>query len=192
MTASKSSQHNALTTCVSPKKLQTLKQHLLQNPVRNVAALMLLIISLGLLYPGLTQPMMNLTIEASLPLIGRMEFYNQTQSILQSIQSLFDSGNQTVAILILLFSVIVPIIKAIFLLLALAIPLADVRYYLHQIVLLIGKWSMADVFVVGIFMAYMAGQAHPSATATLHSGFYFFTAYCLLSILGAQLMVVRR
>ncbi len=169
-----------------------LKRPLLQNPQRNIIALALMILSLVMLYPGLTQPMMNLTIEASLPLIGRMEFYNQTQSIMQSIQSLFDSGNQTVAVLILLFSVIVPLLKAIFLLLAFTLPMPDVRYYLHKVVLVISKWSMADVFVVGIFMAYMAGQAHPSATASLHNGFYYFTAYCVLSILGAQLMQVER
>lgn len=157
---------------------------------RNIVALALIILSLAMLYPGLTQPMLNLTIEAKLPLLGNMEFYNKTQSIMESITALFDSGNQLVAILILLFSVVVPVLKAIFLLLAIAMPVARVSYYLHQIVLLIGKWSMADVFVVGIFMAYLAGSAHPSASATIHDGFYYFTAYCLLSILGAQLIKV--
>lgn len=191
MTTTKSTRHHVLIKSASPENSPALKLPLLQNPMRNISALMLLIISLGLLYPGLTQPMMNLTIEASLPLIGRMEFYNQTQSIMQSIKALFDSGNHVVAILILLFSVVVPLLKAIFLLLAFSFPMAKVRYYLHQIVLLIGKWSMADVFVVGIFMAYMAGQAHPSATASLHDGFYYFTAYCVLSILAAQLMLIK-
>jgi paraquat-inducible protein A len=157
---------------------------------RNILALACIVLSMAMLYPGLTQPMMNLTIEATLPLLGKMEFYNKTQSIMESITSLFDGGNRLVAVLILLFSVIVPILKALFLLLALAIPVAGVRYYLHQIVLLIGKWSMADVFVVGVFMAFLAGSAHPSASATLHDGFYFFTAYCVLSILGAQLFKI--
>lgn len=157
---------------------------------RNILALVCIFLSLAMLYPGLTQPMMNLTIEATLPLLGKMEFYNKTQSIMESITSLLESGNRLVAILILLFSVVVPILKAIFLLLALALPIAGVRYYLHQIVLLIGKWSMADVFVVGVFMAYLAGSAHPSAHATLHDGFYYFTAYCVFSILGGQLLKV--
>jgi uncharacterized paraquat-inducible protein A len=157
---------------------------------RNIFAFVLIILSLAMLYPGLTQPMMNLTIEAALPFLGKVEFYNKTQSIMESITSLFDSGNQLVAILILLFSVIIPLLKAIFLILALALPIAGVRYYLHQIVLLIGKWSMADVFVVGIFMAFLAGGAHPSVRATLYDGFYFFTAYCLLSVLGSQLMTI--
>lgn len=157
---------------------------------RNILALACILLSLAMLYPGLTQPMMNLTIEASLPLLGKMEFYNKTQSIMESITSLFESGNRLVAILILLFSVIIPVLKAIFLLLALALPIARIRDHLHQVVLLIGKWSMADVFVVGVFMAFLAGSAHPSARATLHNGFYFFTAYCVLSILGAQLLKV--
>ena len=45
---------------------------------------------------------------------------------------------------------------------------------------------MADVFVVGVFMAFLAGQANPNVQAALHQGFYWFLAYCLISILSSQ------
>jgi uncharacterized paraquat-inducible protein A len=55
-------------------------------------------------------------------------------------------------------------------------------------VLIVGKWSMADVFVVGIFIAFLAGQANPNMHAALHHGFYWFLAYCLISILSSQVL----
>ena len=171
----------------------SLQQHLQQSafnahPKRNAAGVILLIASLVLLYPGLTEPMMNLTIQAALPLLGKVEFYNNTQSIMQSIQSLFDSKNTLVAILILLFSIVVPVVKGLLLLAAIILPSGPLAQRLHGFVSLIGKWSMADVFVVGLFMAYLAGQAHPNAQATLHAGFYYFTGYCILSIAAAQVL----
>ena len=156
--------------------------------LRNIAALILIIASLVVLYPGLTQPMLNLTIAAKLPFVGEMEFYNKTQSIMESVQSLIDSDNTLVAVLIFLFSVAVPVTKILLLLVVLLAPMPKLRKVLHQIILAIGKWSMADVFVVGLFMAFLAGQAHPSAQASLHPGFYYFLGYCVLSILGAQLI----
>lgn len=175
----------------------SLQQHVQQSafamhPKRNTVGVILLITSVVLLYPGLTHPMMNLTIQAALPLLGKVEFYNNTQSILQSIQSLFESNNVLVAVLILVFSIVVPIIKAVLLIASIIMPVGIVGQRLHRFVSLIGKWSMADVFVVGIFMAYLAGQAHPNAQATLHSGFYFFTGYCVSSIAAAQLLLTSR
>ncbi len=155
---------------------------------RNIAAGGLILLSLALLYPGLTEPMLNLTIAAKLPFLGNMELYNKTQSIMQSIHALFESDNTLVAVLILGFSVVIPVLKALCLLVALVMPFHPISPRLHQFVMIIGKWSMADVFVVGLFMAFMAGKAHPSTQAELHAGFYFFLAYCIVSILGSQLI----
>ena len=64
---------------------------------------------------------------------------------------------------------------------------------------LIAKWSMADVFVVALFIAYLAAQASqtppgdPSVppplvafTASFGAGFYWFTAYCIVSLAAQQ------
>jgi len=55
----------------------------------------------------------------------------------------------------------------------------------------IGKWSMADVFVVGVFLAYLATASEESISAEVFDGFYYFTAYCIISILGIQIMDLR-
>lgn len=154
----------------------------------NIIAITLLVISLACLYPGVMKPMMNLSVGASLPLIGKMELYNQTQSIYQTIQTLFQSGNELVGFLILLFSIIVPVIKAVLLLCAFVFKQWSQRDLAKKVVNAIAKWSMADVFVIGVFMAFLAGKANPNINAILHEGFWWFTAYCLLSILGGQLI----
>ncbi len=67
-----------------------------------------------------------------------------------------------------------------------------------QVANLISKWSMADVFVVAVIVAYLAAQATQNMgeifvlDARFGSGFWFFLGYCLLSIASAQLMPVRR
>ncbi len=160
-----------------------IKSHM---PKQKIVAVVLIVLSLVCLYPGLTQPMMNLTVAADLPLLGQLELYNQTQSIYQSIRSLFNSGNPLVAWLILLFSILIPVMKAVLLSLVLLLPNWLHRQRLQQSVAVISKWSMADVFVVGIFIAFLAGKAIPNIAAVLHSGFYWFSAYCIISIFSAQ------
>lgn len=157
----------------------------------NRVAIALLIISIACLYPGIILPMMNLSVGATLPLIGKMELYNQTQSIFQTIQTLFQSGNELVGGLILLFSIVVPMIKAALLLAVFVFKQWPYRDMAYKIVNAIAKWSMADVFVIGVFMAYLAGKANPNINAILHEGFWWFTAYCVLSILGGQLLKIE-
>ena len=158
--------------------------------VRNIIAILLILISLGCLFPGLTQPMLQIQISAELPFVGKLEIFNQIQSIIDSIESLYQSENTLVAFLILLFSVVVPLMKATILIVALSVPGFKYRRHMYDFVALIGKWSMADVFVVAVFMAFLATGAHPAVSATLHEGFYFFTAYCVISILGIQVMKI--
>jgi hypothetical protein len=45
---------------------------------------------------------------------------------------------------------------------------------------------MADVFAVGVFIGYLAGQAATQTHPVLHPGFYYFTGYCLVSLLSLQ------
>lgn len=158
---------------------------------RNICALILILASLGCLYPGLMSAMLTLKVGTVLPLIGQLELYEATQSIIQTIQTLFQNQNYLVAWLILLFSVVVPLLKVGLLLLVLVVKDFSGRTQVLKFVAAIGKWSMADVFVVSIFMAYLATKSNEAVSATLHSGFYYFTAYCVLSIVGTQLIYLN-
>jgi len=139
------------------------------------------------------------------PEIGRalaggdeIEVYNQTRSILGSVRHLYRVNSTTAATLILLFSVLVPFTKALMVLWAIYRRDAASRKRTLRFVEIIAKWSMADVFAVALFIAYLAAaasQAAPGAStfqvvrfsATFGPGFYWFTAYCLTSLAHQQL-----
>lgn len=158
---------------------------------RNIVALALIIISLICLYPGLTLPILNIHIGAKIPLLGEFELYDRTQSVISGIQLLYEYNNNLVASLILLFSVVVPVLKAILLCLVLAFKKWRLRRRVYQFVALIGKWSMADVFVVGVFLMYLATASEENITSSILDGFYYFAAYCIISVAAIQVMTLK-
>jgi hypothetical protein len=130
--------------------------------------------------------------------VEEVEVYTQTRSILGTVRRLYEVGSPFPATLILLFSVVVPVAKAA--LVAWAVFMADGvrRLRTLRFVEAIAKWSMADVFVVALLIAYLAARASQTApgdpnagppliafTAHFGAGFYWFAAYCLFS-LGSQ------
>jgi len=153
----------------------------------NKVAFALIVLSFVLLVPGLFKPL--LTITASLELMGvKQELFTETRSIIQTVRSLHESGNSFVAGLILLFSVIVPFAKAITLLVVLAIRDIEAKLRLHRFIDSVSKWSMADVFLVGVYLAYLSARATDNLDAEIHQGFYYFAAYCLVSIASLHFM----
>jgi uncharacterized paraquat-inducible protein A len=51
---------------------------------------------------------------------------------------------------------------------------------------------MADVFAVGVYVAFLASKAAENFDAEIRIGFYYFVAYCLVSLLALQFMSVPR
>ncbi len=90
----------------------------------------------------------------------------------------------------LLFSVIVPFIKMALLGVILWIKNPATKYRLYLFTRSLSKWAMADVFAVGVFIAFMAGNAIDNLDAKIHPGFYYFVAYCLVSNLSFQFLHV--
>lgn len=157
---------------------------------RNALALVLTVISIGLLIPGLTQPV--LTIVASVSMLGvSQEIFRQTQSVLEAVRALHEADNDFVAGLILFFSVTVPFLKAVVLLIILTLKNQAARYRLYLMVRSLSKWAMADVFAVGVFIAMLAAQGTDNLDGIPGPGFYFFAAYCLVSNLAFQLLKIE-
>lgn len=134
--------------------------------------------------------------------VGEVEVYEQTRSILGAVKRLYEVGSPVPATLILLFSVVVPFGKAALVAWAMFMSSHGWRRRTVTFVEAIAKWSMADVFVVAIFIAYLAAQASTTPTqgpnaapamiafrANLGAGFYWFAAYCLFSLATQQLTV---
>ena len=134
---------------------------------------------------------------ANMEVTGTVEAYNRTRSILGTIKELFDNGFALVAFLVALFSIIIPALKGLMMLFSYFRIDPALSGYLQNISGFISKWSMADVYVVGVFVAFLAANAVQneagllSFNATLGPGFYFFLGYCLLSVLSSQILVPR-
>ncbi len=194
--------------------------------MKTISGVLLLIIAYGLLYPGLTQPMLSVAgtvpkaelvevgkqmiqespntpslvnnlvdmVVDGLDVSGTISAFDKTRSILGTAQELQANGHLPVAVLIIVFSVVVPLIKAL-ILLAILLPVSDkIRGVLLWVSNAISKWSMADVFVIAIFIAYLAGNGIQENRglvdfeASLGIGFWYFLGYCLISILGTQVL----
>ena len=130
--------------------------------------------------------------------VGEVEVYTQTRSIMSAIRNLYDVGSPIPATLILLFSVVVPVTKAALVAIAVFMRNTLQRQRVLNFVAAIAKWSMADVFVVALFITYLAAEAsqtppgNPGAApllsfnATFGPGFYWFAAYCIFSLASQQ------
>jgi uncharacterized paraquat-inducible protein A len=143
--------------------------------------LILTVISFFFLYPGVTEPIMS--IKASISMFGlKSTLFEETRSIWQTVVSLDEAGYTAVGFMVVTFSVIIPITKG---LLIIWTWLSPTRWR-WQLISLVSKWSMADVFVVAILVAFFTAKATAELQSSLHDGFYWFTAYCILSIISGQ------
>ena len=64
------------------------------------------------------------------------------------------------------------------------------KKWFGSFVLNLSKWSMADVFVVAMFLGFLAFENMQAGITTYSNiciGLYFFLSYCLLSIGGSIL-----
>lgn len=124
---------------------------------------------------------------------GRVEAYRTTRSILGLAEELAANGNALVAVLIVTFSVLIPVLKLLLQLLACALSGRSAQR-LIAVNAALGKWSMADVFVMAMLIAFMAGRASSHVgellvmDAQLEVGFWYFLAYCLFAIAAGSIL----
>lgn len=170
-------------------------------------------ISVVMLILGVSLPMIDL--EALLNafeinIIGttigfdKQYIYYQSKSILDVTETLISSGGidlKIVGYMVLCFSVLFPFVKLILTVLYLFSSQIRDNRWVQNIIFYLGKWSMADVFVVALFMAYIGfyGILNSQLQAiennkggfavetinnsSLSPGALFFTSYCIMSII---------
>jgi uncharacterized paraquat-inducible protein A len=168
------------------------------------------IFAIALFVPGILLPMFSLDMTMFAGFGASelsTEIVNKELSLIGTINELWQDQRIMVAILIFLFSVCIPILKSFLLLIAYLKKNTLIEHRLIKFVGAIGKWSMADVFVVAIFLAILSTNHAETTSAhklnvfgftinlqmsseTLSAagqGFYYFTAYCLVSLIACQL-----
>lgn len=171
------------------------------------------IASVVLLVLGVSMPMIDLDARLNsfqMDLLGNkigfdeQSLYYQSKSIIDVTTTLIKEGAadlKIVGYMILMFSVVFPFIKLLLSALFLFSAKVSKSKLAKGIIFHLGKWSMADVFVVALFMAYIG--FHGLITSQLGSiarnetgfaietlnysrlapGALFFTSYCILSII---------
>ena len=161
--------------------------------------LSLVIASLCVLFLGLQSPFLELeaymddvTVSAKIAdyglsdsVGGRVYFFYQNHSVLELIELLYTGGNFFVAILIIFFSIVFPLVKLIASLVILTLPKSSFAKNGVVVVNKLGKWSMADVFVASIFLAFFSfsnSNFGIETGSTTLIGLHFFVAFVVLSI----------
>lgn len=171
------------------------------------------LLSIILLVLGVSLPMIELDArlnEFQMDLLsskvgfGEQTLYYQSKSILEVTQTLIETRGwdlKAVGYMILMFSIVFPFIKLVLSALFLFSQRVSRSNLAKGIIFHLGKWSMADVFVVALFMAYIGfhglitsqlGDISRNETgfaietlnySRLAPGALFFTSYCILSII---------
>jgi hypothetical protein len=190
-----------------------------RRKINLVQASLLILASFCLLLGGITTPMIDLEAridQLMLQLMGeKLTFFNniiffQSKSITDVVRILFEEGTLPmlfVGVLVFTFSIIFPSIKLISSLLY-SYRIGNLREnrLIRFFVIKSGKWSMADVMVVAIFMAYvgfdgiigsqldeLTQSAKPVEIFTtngtqLLEGFYLFLLFCISGLILSEII----
>lgn len=114
----------------------------------------------------------------------RFYFFSNTFSLASGLRQLADNGQYVIAAVIVLFSLCVPVVKAIVIWIA-ASPHAS-RGLLLGLADRFGKWSMLEVFIAALLI--VALKLGPVLDTTLHYGAYLLAASVLVSGFASQLV----
>jgi hypothetical protein len=189
---------------------------LFSKNIPNLEYLFFILICFSLLMFGILLPMIEIDARISsisFTLLGEpIEFrdqvlYYKSKSILEVVRLMLTNGRidvLLVGVLVLLFSVLFPVMKLLCSVIYVYAPARRNMPMLNFMVFKTGKWSMADVMVVAIFMAYIGFGGIISDQlrqlqgvsdnidilttnkSALQFGFYMFTSFTVLSLVVSQ------
>ena len=168
------------------------------------------LLAIGLFIPGITLPIFNLAMDVTAKVSATSlssDIVNKELSLLGTIDELWQDDRIVVAVLIFAFSIAIPLLKTTLITIAYFIKNQQLAKRIVDFISIIGKWSMADVFIVAIFLAVLSTNHAETAShqqlnlfafkldvvissetlSNVGVGFYYFAAYCIISILGTQL-----
>lgn len=135
------------------------------------------------LFLGLISPILMITIHKDIEYLGDIVLSFESKGVIGSIVKLVEEGDLLVAMVILIFSVLVPIAKVSSLLFASVFMQSSFAHDIVKFFKVLGKWSMVDVFVVAVFLVYLTANKGDISRAEVEVGLYFFLAYVLISML---------
>ena len=132
---------------------------------------------------GLITPIMMVTIHKEVEYLGDIVLSFESKGVMGSIIKLYEGGDIVVALVIFLFSVFVPVLKVLSLLIVSLFLQSNFAHGIIKFFKMIGKWSMVDVFVVAVLLVYLTANKGDVSRAEIEVGLYFFLAYVIVSML---------
>lgn len=127
-----------------------------------------------------------LALGISLPIIRltKYVFWSTEHSLLSTVSVLIHDGQSFLGGTVLIFSIVLPILKLLYLLLISTLPALELKRQNRRLRALewLGKWSMHDVLVLALTIFFIKAQGIYDAASL--SGVYFFTAAVVLMILS--------
>ena len=131
----------------------------------------LLLITAVLLGYGLVMPLIT---------FKQLVFFTNTFSILSGVQALYSQNQFLLFFVILMFSIFIPLLKIILLIVNWNFPLIDQSHWRNRLLSFsaaIGRWSMLDVFAVAVFVVMM--KIDLISEVQTHTGLVVFTCAVL-------------
>jgi paraquat-inducible protein A len=124
---------------------------------------------------GLTLPIIKLT---------KFFFWSSEYSLISTVDVLIRDGQTFLGVIVLVFSIIFPIVKLTYLLVASTLPSAELRRHAKRLKAIewIGKWSMHDVLVLALMIFFLKSQGFYDAASL--PAVYLFTGAVVLMILS--------
>jgi hypothetical protein len=189
-----------------------------QPALSRPAVIVLMLFSIAMLVGGVLSPMLEVEVrltKVDATLLGTpIEFQNQSlyyrsKTVFEVFQNLIQMHRPEmtlVAVLVILFSVVFPLLKMLALSVGLFRPaLLRTSRLLRLLAFDLAKWSMADVMALAIFMSFVAFNGVigssldalrdmpnitqvliPTNASRILPGYYLFIGFCLSSILLSQ------
>lgn len=127
-----------------------------------------------------------LALGISLPIIKltKYVFWSTEHSLISTVYVLLDDGQIFLGLTVLIFSIILPLLKLLYLLLMSTLPTTELVRQNRRLKALewLGKWSMHDVLVLALTIFFIKSQGVYDAASL--NGVYFFTAAVVLMIIS--------
>jgi paraquat-inducible protein A len=136
----------------------------------------LMIVAAGIcLYHGVTEPIIKLT---------QMFVFSDTHSLSSAVLALYYDGEAFLATIILVFSMLMPTAKLLYLLALGSLPIEDLRQRHGWLKRLewFGKWSMHDVLILALTIVYLRAEGISKAVSM--PGVRWFAAAVILIMLA--------
>jgi len=162
--------------------LSFLLYYLFIKTSRRHCKLFLVYVALLSLIAGVSLPALSLNATKSFPLIGEVTLYYNSKGVFSSITSLMKvDGAFFVGMLIIVFSLILPLYKISIKLLT-VFSTSEIVKSLNAFSHRVGRWAMADVYVVAVLLSFFAIKYDKMIEAKIQIGFHYFFVYATLIV----------